>query len=404
MYDISDITIQIPEDVDRILETIRTAGYEAYIVGGCVRDSIMGRDPEDWDITTSALPEEVKGLFRNTADTGIQHGTVLVILNGRGYEVTTYRIDGKYTDGRHPESVTFTPSLEEDLKRRDFTINAFAYNPEEGVVDLFDGIGDLDKGLIRCVGEPERRFSEDALRIMRAVRFSSQLSFKIEDGTEKAISSFADRLALISRERIRVEFEKTLFSPNPEAVNEYDRLGLSGYILGPLAGKCFTSRAAGLYRKFTGADMKVLRLAAFFAETEADEADRALRELTFDNKTRETVRDIVRFKDEEIPCERPAVKRALGKMGEEVFRLVQEYRKAELGDAYAPSVLKEAESIIESGEAYQISQLDISGNDLIEAGIPRGEQIGKCLESLLDRVIEDPSLNRKETLIKLATE
>ena len=191
-------------------------GYEAYAVGGCVRDSILGRVPGDWDITTSALPMQVKGLFRRTVDTGIQHGTVTVMLGRNGYEVTTYRIDGKYEDSRHPESVEFTPKLEEDLKRRDFTINAMAYNDEHGIVDIFDGVGDLQRKIIRCVGDPLERFTEDALRIMRAVRFSAQLGFSIEEETRKALKVLAPNLKHVSAERIQVELVKLLMSPHPD--------------------------------------------------------------------------------------------------------------------------------------------------------------------------------------------
>ena len=174
--------IDIPENAAVILGRLTAAGYEAYIVGGCVRDSLLGREPKDWDITTSARPQEVKALFDRTIDTGIAHGTVTVMIDHEGYEVTTYRIDGEYEDCRHPKSVQFTNQLVEDLKRRDFTINAMAYNPETGVVDAFDGIGDLKRRVIRCVGIPEDRFDEDALRILRAVRFSAQLGFEIEIG------------------------------------------------------------------------------------------------------------------------------------------------------------------------------------------------------------------------------
>ena len=195
------IKIELPDDVRFILDTIRHAGYEACVVGGCVRDSLLGKEPEDWDITTSALPLQIKSLFKNTVDTGIKHGTVMVIRSKRGYEVTTYRIDGEYIDGRHPESVEFTPVLGEDLKRRDFTINALAYDPEGGIVDLFGGIPDLENGIIRAVGDPCKRFEEDALRIMRAVRFSAQLSFDIEENTRNAISQFASNLEMVSAER-----------------------------------------------------------------------------------------------------------------------------------------------------------------------------------------------------------
>lgn len=172
--------IELPEQVNFMINTLNRAGFEAYAVGGCVRDSIMGREPDDWDITTDASPQQVKKLFRRTVDTGIQHGTVTVMIGKSGYEVTTYRIDGEYEDSRHPKQVTFTKSLKEDLKRRDFTVNAMAYHPKEGLVDLFDGVGDMEKKCIRCVGDPAERFSEDALRIMRGVRFCAQFGYAIE--------------------------------------------------------------------------------------------------------------------------------------------------------------------------------------------------------------------------------
>ena len=194
----------IPPKVSEILDILHSHGYEAYVVGGCVRDSILARTPDDWDITTSAKPEEVKKLFRRTVDTGLQHGTVTVLLGNDGYEVTTYRLDGEYEDSRHPKEVTFTSSLEEDLKRRDFTINAMAYNQEEGLVDLFGGMRDLQGKVIRAVGEPKERFTEDALRIMRAVRFSAQLGFTIDEKTYEALAELSPNLKHISAERIQV--------------------------------------------------------------------------------------------------------------------------------------------------------------------------------------------------------
>ena len=200
--------LEIPKNAETILHILEKAGYEAYVVGGCVRDSILGRSPDDWDITTSAKPEQVKALFHRTVDTGLQHGTVTVLMEKEGYEVTTYRVDGEYEDGRHPKEVTFTASLKEDLKRRDFTINAMAYNDETGLVDAFDGIADLNAKRIRCVGEPTERFSEDALRMLRAVRFAAQLGFAIEERTEQAIRDMCGNLEKISAERIQVELVK----------------------------------------------------------------------------------------------------------------------------------------------------------------------------------------------------
>ena len=190
----SNIKIPMPDKARHIINTIQAAGFEAYVVGGCVRDSLLGRKPQDWDITTSARPEQVKKLFPRTVDTGLQHGTVTVMLDKEGFEVTTYRIDGKYEDSRHPREVTFTPSLREDLKRRDFTVNAMAYNDENGLVDYYHGVEDMKIGVIRCVGMPEDRFQEDALRILRAVRFAAQLGYHIDSFTMKGIRKLASYL------------------------------------------------------------------------------------------------------------------------------------------------------------------------------------------------------------------
>lgn len=208
--------IDIPEKVEFIIKLLETAGFEAYAVGGCVRDSLLGREPKDWDITTNAFPEQVKEIFHHTIDTGIEHGTVTVMLNREGFEVTTYRIDGKYEDNRHPSEVLFTRNLADDLLRRDFTINAMAYNPEKGLVDIFNGREDLENKVIRAVGDPIKRFSEDALRIMRAVRFSSVLGFDIEEETGKAMKSLAKNLSDISAERVREELVKLVMGRHPE--------------------------------------------------------------------------------------------------------------------------------------------------------------------------------------------
>lgn len=208
--------IQVPEKVNSIINTLLQHGQEAYAVGGCVRDSLLGRKADDWDITTSASPYEVKALFRRTIDTGIQHGTVTVMLDKEGFEVTTYRIDGEYEDGRHPKEVSFTKNLEEDLKRRDFTINAMAYNEQTGMIDIFGGVEDLKKKIIRCVGVAGDRFDEDALRILRAFRFSAQLGFSIEEATRAAAKQRAEHLKKISAERIRTELTKLLLSKNPD--------------------------------------------------------------------------------------------------------------------------------------------------------------------------------------------
>ena len=222
--------IAVPQAVEEIIETLTGYGYEAYAVGGCVRDSLLGREPGDWDITTSASPFQVKEIFRRTVDTGILHGTVTVMKNHVGYEVTTYRIDGEYEDGRHPKSVAFTSDLKEDLCRRDFTVNAMAYSHETGIVDIFGGMEDLHRGVIRCVGNPVDRFTEDALRILRAIRFSAQLGFVIEEKTRAAIEKIAPNLMKVSRERVQVELTKLLLSPHPEQIREVYDLGISPYV------------------------------------------------------------------------------------------------------------------------------------------------------------------------------
>lgn len=226
----SDIHIDIPENVSYIIRTLESRGFEAYAVGGCVRDTLIGRIPGDWDITTSALPGEIKSCFRRTVDTGIEHGTVTVMLGSDAYEVTTYRIDGEYRDNRHPESVSFTASVEEDLKRRDFTINAMAYNERTGILDLFHGREDLEAGIIRCVGDADERFDEDALRILRAVRFAAQLDFDIEEKTAAAVTGHAANLQAVSRERILTEITKLICSSHIERINDIFELGLAPYI------------------------------------------------------------------------------------------------------------------------------------------------------------------------------
>ncbi|NLZ82338.1 MAG: CCA tRNA nucleotidyltransferase, partial [Clostridiales bacterium] len=223
--------IQIPDKVNNIIDTIMSHGYEAYIVGGCVRDMVLGKEPEDWDITTSATPLQIKKIFKRTIDTGIQHGTVTVLLDHEHFEVTTYRLDGIYEDNRHPKEVSFTSSLTEDLRRRDFTINAMAYNKEEGFIDQFDGLADLEKGIIRCVGDPDERFNEDALRILRAVRFSAQLDFTIESATLEAIKDKVGFLRNISAERIRIELMKLLVSDHPERLRLLYETGITAVVL-----------------------------------------------------------------------------------------------------------------------------------------------------------------------------
>ncbi|MGI6072365.1 MAG: CCA tRNA nucleotidyltransferase [Lachnospiraceae bacterium] len=454
MPNTENIIIDIPPDVRFVLDTIRTAGYEAYIVGGCVRDAILGRVPEDWDIATSALPHAVKSLFRSTVDTGVQHGTVMVLRGGKGYEVTTYRVDGQYKDGRHPESVEFVPSLEEDLKRRDFTVNAFAYSPERGIIDLFGGMNDLKEGVVRAVGDPRQRFEEDALRIMRAIRFAAQLSFKLEKKTEESIAEFASKLAMVSAERIRVEFEKTLFSANPNYVNEFAKLGLGPYIVYEFADRCFCKDKEALYGRtcgdipagaqlgiqhdtcpdtqlgtqpvmqqdaqsaawtvtFTEQERRYLRLAVFFMGIKPEECRVLMRKMTFDNRSRDIVSGILENQDIPLASDIIQIKRQLNTLGPELLRLIAGFRQI-TGKAPASGnadtepaqeisdVLDAISMVLEGGEAYSVSMLSISGADLIEIGVPQGPQVGKILEDILNKVIINPQLNKKDILMEFA--
>lgn len=424
------IKIEIPQPVREILEALKEHGFEAYVVGGCVRDMLLGREPKDWDITTSAMPQEVKQIFHNTVDTGIQHGTVMVIRNAVGYEVTTYRVDGEYKDGRHPQSVTFTRSLEEDLKRRDFTINAFAWG-EDGLIDMFDGVKDLKDGIIRCVGDPDERFNEDALRIMRAVRFSAQLGFEIEPRTKAMITKYAGRLADISMERIREEWEKTLMSMNPAFVNEYAELGLAQYIIrcvaadgSSAAARCFDPSKDKIMAEIVRRDRlksalsvellerysepeelrRRLLMAAFFDNLSPEETNAALRNLKYDNKTREAVVNIIKYKNEKIPADKVAIKQILNKIGLDTFIAELEFRHVvQTAEYYDLELIAWiAQDLLRKNEPWSLSQLAINGSDLIAAGFPAGKKIGEILEKLLQKVILSPTLNNKEMLLEEA--
>lgn len=411
---LNKFTIELPENVKYIISTIEGNNLEAYAVGGCVRDTILGKEPDDWDITTSALPTQVKSFFKRTIDTGIAHGTVTVMLDKTGYEVTTYRIDGDYSDGRHPDTVEFSVRLVDDLMRRDFTINAMAYNDKYGLVDEFDGITDLNNKIIRCVGKPEERFSEDALRMMRAIRFSAQLTFSIENNTLNAIRTLAPTISKISMERIHVELGKTLLSPNPDYVLMYSQTGLFKYILPVLdnALKGKYSKKILTTLRLVPADIN-LRYAALFSASTSDEAVSTLRTLKMDNKTIDTVSKLVKYSQEDIEETEPAVRAALNKYGRDLMPLLHELMLAKYKASEEITGIKNlsrihhlltikrlSDDILERGDCFTIKDLDISGNDLIEYGL-KGQEIGDTLKALLDVVIENPKLNEKGTLIAL---
>ncbi len=438
--------IALPRKVLMIINNLQLHGYEAFAVGGCVRDSILARRPEDWDITTSAKPEEIKKLFRKTVDTGIEHGTVTVLLGKDSFEVTTYRIDGAYEDSRHPKEVKFTNRLEEDLRRRDFTINAMAYNDEVRLVDVFGGMQDLNHHRIRCVGDPEERFSEDALRILRAVRFSAQLNFPIEPNTARAVKKLAPTLKKISAERIRTELVKLLVSPHPERIQDAFELGITRVIL-PEWDAMVGVEQHTPHHKYDVAEHtiralknvkrdKILRLTMLFhdmgkpAMKTTDEkgqdhfkghalvseeiARKILRRLKFDNDTVKMVTRLVCYHDYRIEATPQNVRRAMNRIGVELFPYYLAVRMADV-KAQSPYRKREKiENIVEMRRLYQeallkdqcvtLRQLAVSGKDLMQLGMKPGRELGSMLSELLEYVIDDPERNDRDTLCKYVKE
>ena len=438
-----DVQIQLPEKVRYIIETIQTAGYEAYAVGGCIRDSILGKEPDDWDITTSAAPEEVKKMFRRTIDTGIQHGTVTVMMEKESFEVTTYRIDGKYEDSRHPKDVTFTAELKEDLRRRDFTINAMAYNDQNGLIDIFEGIRDIERKLIRCVGNAEERFTEDALRMVRAVRFSAQLGYTIEEETKKAIKKLAPKLQNISAERIQTELVKLLVSEHPDDIRTAYETGITKQIL-PEFNICMETQQNNPHHCYSVGEHilhtlifvesdKVLRLGMLFHDIgkpqtlKIDEKGithnhghaavgeemtiEILKRLKFDNDTLDKVRKLVRYHDWKIEPDPRNVRRAANKIGEDIFPMLFAVKYADVmaqSDYQREEKLQELKTlqeiykeILEKKECLCLKDLAVSGNDLIAEGMKPGKEIGITLQKLLEDVLENPEHNQKEYLLSL---
>ena len=405
--------IEIPENVKKILSILEQAGFPAYVVGGCVRDSVLGRKPKDWDITTKALTADVKKLFRRTIDTGIEHGTVTVMFGSEGYEVTTYRIDGTYEDSRRPKEVTFTSDLKEDLRRRDFTINAMAYNPKDGLVDVFEGIKDSKEKIIRAVGDPRERFKEDALRMMRALRFCAQLGYKIEEETKNAISEMAEDLCKISTERIQVELVKLLESTHPETIKEGYLLGITKVIL-PEFDELFCRNEQGMKvikaMKMVPSD-KVYRLAILFGEMGEETANQICRRLKMDNATRKKVVKIIKYQDHELSEESTFIRKAIFEVGEEIYPYLYHIQRARILTGLQKegkdwSQLEQSkikyEDIIKRGDCLSLEGLALDGKDIISLGIKPGKEVGRILYALLDKVLEDQELNTKERLINEA--
>ena len=442
--------IKLPETTAYIIERIEKNGFEAFAVGGCIRDSLLGRVPNDWDITTSAKPADIMNIFENTVETGIEHGTVTVVIDKEPYEVTTYRIDGDYTDGRHPDSVEFTENIEEDLSRRDFTINAMAYNNSTGLVDVFGGREDLENRVIRCVGNPKKRFEEDALRMMRGIRFSAQLGFSIDKDTFKAIEEMADSISAVSIERINVEFTKTLMS-DAKKIMIYHETGILKNVLPEL----YTIEKENLRKDFSieksikmGIDCADLckkdlacRLAGFFVYiNEAigiENTKKILKKMRYDNKTISKTCELLKYSMRNISNNKEDLKYLLMKLDSvELLEDLIDLKAAEV-DTYLETqkkifedestkndesdkvglevleaftvesliVLNNVENtlkeIVDNKECFRVKDLDINGKDLIAAGVKPGKEIGEMLNKILKEVIKNPDINKKEKLLEI---
>ena len=382
----------LPVPVQIALDSLTAAGHEAYLVGGCVRDVLRGVSPHDYDITTSARPEETLSVFSNyrTIETGLRHGTVTVLIDGMPLEITTYRVDGAYADHRRPDEVHFTSSLREDLARRDFTVNAMAYHPDYGLVDPFLGREDLKRGIIRAVGDPLKRFSEDALRILRALRFAARFDFEIEEKTHEAVFALADTLTMIAPERIREELLGILVADSAlRVMREY------AAILAVIAPKGRWSEAAA---RLPVKD-PVLRLADFFLSA-GEEAKDALLALRFDNKTVLAVSSVISLYESEITADRECICRLLRKVGIDALRAGFALRRAHgIDDGVATAM---AEKIFDEKIPYTLAMLAIGGGDLAALGVPRGPRIGAILEEVYTAVIRGEVENKKESLLTYA--
>ena len=437
--------IKIPPGAETILGMLNEAGHDAAVVGGCVRDALLGREPHDWDICTSAKPEETMAVFSGrfpVIETGIRHGTVTVVAGGEPFEITTYRIDGAYADNRHPDSVSFTTSLEEDLARRDFTMNAMAFSPTDGLCDPFRGREDLAAGVIRAVGDPEKRFREDGLRVMRALRFSAVYGFEIEPETGRAVLTCRELLKNLSAERLREELCRLLMGKDAERVLLDYREVMAVVI--PELEPCFDCpqdspwHDLDVYRHLVlsvalAEEDLTVRLAMLLhdigkpacrttdengvghfcghAAVSAAMADEVLRRLRFDNETRAAVVQLVKWHDMVCEKQEKAVRKHLSRLGEEQFRRWINVRRADVL-AQAPEVRQErmteldelealAAAVLAQEQPLTLRDLAVNGNDLIALGMTPGPELGDVLQKLLDHVLEVPEDNTKEKLLQL---
>ena len=408
------MTIRMDEGAAELLDTLHRAGYAAYVVGGCVRDSLLGLTPHDWDLCTSALPQQGMELFgeEKCIPTGLQHGTVTVKQGGGLYEITTFRTEGTYTDGRHPDEVHFVPDVREDLARRDLTINAMAYNEKEGLVDPFGGQADLQSGIVRAVGVPRQRFTEDALRILRLYRFAARFGFAIDPPTAQAAQELCAHLDCVSVERIEEELAKLLSAPAPAAYLDEKILGV---VLPELSPEALAAAKPVVDACPAGEQALPVRLAALLLSLGEDGTRRTLRRLRCSNALIEEAAVLVRevvsgvpvaFSSEKLPARPPVsmniyTRKLLGQYG---LKTVQ--RLAALGTALQPehsadfAALSElAERLDADGVCCRVSQLAVNGRDLMAAGVPAGPGIRKMLEALLDGVIREEYPNERQALL-----
>ena len=433
--------MKIPSDVKVVLNRLNACGYEAYIVGGCVRDSLIGKKPKDWDICTNAKPEQTMEVFKgfHIIPTGLQHGTITVMLNGEGYEITTYRVDGDYSDGRHPDSVSFTSSLAEDLARRDFTFNAMAYSEEEGIVDLYGGVEDLKLKRLKCVGNPMERFNEDALRIMRAIRFSSVLGAKIEKNTHNAMMELYKNLDKIAKERINVEFSKMLCGKTPMfLLSEYEPIfsyvipeikpmvgfkqnnpyhwldvwNHSLHVLFEVKEKDLALRLAALFHDIGKPDSytEEYGVGHFYGHPDksVEITENVLKRLKYSNDIINEVLTLIKYHDVQISLSNKFIRKMLNKMPKETFEKLLILKKADiLGQSKKDREkrLDEVERISKmladfkmEDECFSLKQLKINGNDLIKMGFKPGKEMGVILNKLFEMVVEEQIENDFEIL------
>ena len=440
-----NILLTLPTPVAFLLDRLNAAGYAAYAVGGCVRDALMGTVPHDWDVCTAALPQQVEAVFeaQRIIETGLKHGTVTVLVEDTPYEITTFRTESGYSDHRRPDRVEFVPRLDQDLSRRDFTINAMAYHPDEGLVDLFGGQQDLNRGLIRCVGDPDARFGEDGLRLLRALRFAARLGFAIEDETGASIHRNRELLGSISAERIFSELKGLLLGQDAgRLLLEYQDVIFTVLPeLAPMAGFdphsphhdadvwTHTCRAVDF-----GPRDATLRLALLFHDCakpqtlELDEsgqghfyghdlagaelAARCLNRLRCDNDTKRTVVELVRWHDTPIPLERRPLRRRVSKLGVDRVRQLIDLRRADVlaqareGQGEKLDRLTQAQAALDALMAeescFSLKDLAVNGRDLIAQGFPAGPGLGTVLQGLLDAVLDERVENSREALLAWA--